>query len=98
MPMRRSRSALPGLQPGSPPEMPDDFEADVSVDDPEVMAERSTIPRGKYVDQSFRDPSNDKAEHFIKCEICGGWIDMRDMGSVMDHAGPLPHPEEDKPQ
>jgi len=28
----------------------------------------------------------------------GGWIDMRDLGAVLDHEGPLPHPVEDRAQ
>ncbi len=36
----------------------------------------------------------DEAEHFIQCghEACGAWIDCRNLGSVFDHEGPLPHP------
>ncbi|MCA1458107.1 hypothetical protein I6F35_33780 [Bradyrhizobium sp. BRP22] len=56
------------------------------------------IPRGKYVVERVGGPPKDEAENFIKCEFCGGWIDCRDLASVMDHAGPLPHPVEDKPQ
>jgi hypothetical protein len=29
---------------------------------------------------------------------CGGWIDCRDLGHVLDHEGPLPHPAQDRPQ
>jgi hypothetical protein len=78
--------------------MPDDFKPDVTVEEPEVMAERSTIPRGKYLAEQVSDPPKDEAEHFRKCELCGGWIDFRDFGSALDHEGPLPHPVEDEPQ
>ena len=27
----------------------------------------------------------DEREHFIKCPVCGRWIDMRDLGEVLDH-------------
>jgi hypothetical protein len=27
--------------------------------------------------------------------MCGGFFDMRDPGTVLDHEGPLPHPETD---
>jgi hypothetical protein len=55
------------------------------------------VPRGKYIGR--RDgPEVDESEHFIKCGVCGGWIDCRDLGSVFDHEGPLPHPIEDNPQ
>ena len=29
----------------------------------------------------------DEAEHFFRCEACRGWIDMRDLGAVLDHEG-----------
>jgi hypothetical protein len=56
------------------------------------------IPRGKYLGQSVDGPPADEAEHFIKPPACGGWIDRRDLGSVLDHEGPLPHPAGDRPQ
>jgi hypothetical protein len=43
-------------------------------------------------------PPLTEAEHFWKCEACGGWFDMRDLGAVLDHEGPLPHPVEDQAQ
>lgn len=56
------------------------------------------IPRGKYKGERLGGPPKDEAEHFIKCEACGGWIDCRDLGSVFAHEGPLPHPARDAPQ
>ena len=57
------------------------------------------IPRGKYkgrpVDGRGQD---DPAQHLIDCPLCGGKIDCSDLGSVADHAGPLPHPADDQPQ
>ena len=50
------------------------------------------IPRGKYIGEAV-DPPTDEAEHFIKCEACGAWIDCRDLGMVFDHEGRLPHPD-----
>jgi hypothetical protein len=29
--------------------------------------------------------------HFIQCPACGAWIDMRDLGLALQHAGKLPH-------
>ena len=52
----------------------------------------SDIPRGKYIGEAV-DPPKDEAEHFIKCEACGAWIDCRDLGMVFDHEGRLPHPD-----
>ncbi|MCK1622410.1 hypothetical protein IVA98_03955 [Bradyrhizobium sp. 160] len=27
----------------------------------------------------------DEREHFIRCTICDEWLDMRDLGEVLDH-------------
>jgi hypothetical protein len=27
-----------------------------------------------------------------RCELCGTWIKYRDLGKVLAHEGPLPHP------
>ena len=56
------------------------------------------IPRGKYIDQRVGVPPRDEAEHFIRCQACGGWIDCRDLVKVLEHECPLPHPVEDQPQ
>jgi hypothetical protein len=39
-----------------------------------------------------------EAEHFWKCKSCGGYFDMRDLGAVLEHEEPLPHPVEDQVQ
>jgi hypothetical protein len=26
-----------------------------------------------------------EAEHFYRCEVCGAWVDCRDLGMVLDH-------------
>jgi hypothetical protein len=54
------------------------------------------IPRGKYIGMSVGGPPADEAGHFAKCPLCGGWFDMRDLGQLLDHAGP--HPAQDQPQ
>jgi len=56
------------------------------------------IPRGKFLGQRQGKPSDDEAVHFIRCGMCNGWIDCRDLGQVFDHEGPLPHPEQDQDQ
>jgi hypothetical protein len=56
------------------------------------------IPRGKFIAKREGKLPVRIGEHFIRCEACGGWIDCRDLGSVFDHEGPLPHPATDKPQ
>jgi hypothetical protein len=39
-----------------------------------------------------------EAEHCWKCKFCGGYFDMRDLGAVLEHEEPLPHPVEDQVQ
>lgn len=51
----------------------------------------SDVPRGKYIGRSVESVASE-AEHFMRCESCGGWMDCRGLGSVFDHEGPLPHP------
>jgi hypothetical protein len=53
-----------------------------------------TIPRGRCIGVPVVEPK-DESEHFYVCDECGAWVDMRDLGMVLDHEGPLPHP--DKP-
>jgi len=33
----------------------------------------------------------------MQCPGYGAWIDMRDFGMALDHAGPPPRPARDKP-
>jgi hypothetical protein len=40
----------------------------------------------------------EKAEHFVRCPLCGGYFDLCNAGQVSDHLGPLPHPAEARPQ
>jgi hypothetical protein len=57
-----------------------------------------TIPRGTITGKRTGGPPLSEAEHFHKCEACGGWFDMRDLGAVLDHEEPLPHPAQDQAQ
>jgi hypothetical protein len=50
------------------------------------------IPRGKYLGKASERSAEGEAEHFIGCLACGGWMDCRDLGHVLEHEGPLPHP------
>ena len=56
------------------------------------------IPRGTVSGKRVGVQPIDEAEHFFKCEACGGWFDMRDLGAVLDHEEPLPHPVENQAQ
>jgi hypothetical protein len=63
--------------------------------------QRRSIDRGDHDDQDCAHDADDptsEAEHFWKCEACGGWFDMRDLGAVLDHEKPLPHPASDQAQ
>ena len=61
------------------------------------MAERNAtiieFPRGKYIGHRVCDLA--KEEHYYRCPACGAWLDCRDLGQVLDHEGPAPHPAED---
>jgi hypothetical protein len=56
------------------------------------------FPRGTIFGRRVGDPQKDESDHFIRCPACGGWIDCRDLGHVLDHEGPLPHPAQDQLQ
>jgi hypothetical protein len=57
-----------------------------------------TIPRGTIMGERTGGPPLSEAEHFHKCAACGGRFDMRDLGAVLDHEEPLPHPAQDQAQ
>ena len=33
----------------------------------------------------------------FRCELCGAWIEYRDLDKVLAHEGPLPHVDQDRP-
>jgi hypothetical protein len=37
-----------------------------------------------------------RANDGYRCELCGAWIEYRDLGKVLAHEGPLPHRSEDR--
>jgi hypothetical protein len=39
-----------------------------------------------------------EADCIIRCPACGGYFDISDLAQLMEHAGPLPHPAQDKAQ
>jgi len=63
-----------------------------------IPAHQATIPRGKYLGRDADLVIENDADHFIRCPACHGWIDCRDLSSVFDHEGPLPHPAWDQAQ
>lgn len=56
------------------------------------------IRRGEHIGTRVGGEPKHESEHFMQCEACGGYFDMRDLGQVFEHEGPLPHPPGDKPQ
>jgi hypothetical protein len=34
----------------------------------------------------------DAADNYRRCHACGDWVEFSDLGSVLDHARPLPYP------
>jgi hypothetical protein len=56
------------------------------------------LTRGKIFGGPIDDDWDDETKHFLKCPQCGGMIDCRDLGVVLAHEGPLPHPAEDRLQ
>ena len=62
------------------------------------MPERRPLRRGEIIGQRVDREDATEADHFLRCPDCGGWIDIRDLGAVLDHAGALPHPLQDKEQ
>jgi hypothetical protein len=62
------------------------------------IASMTGITRGTVIGKRDGVQPTDEAEHFFKFEMCGGWLDMRDPGAVLDHEEPLPHPASDPVQ
>lgn len=54
------------------------------------------IRRGEVIGARQGVPASE-SEHYMKCNVCGGHFDMRDLGNVFEHEGPLPHPAQDMP-
>jgi hypothetical protein len=51
--------------------------------------------------QALRSPLQrcmSPAEHFKRCPLCGGYVDMRDRVWLEEHQQPLPHPACDRAQ
>jgi hypothetical protein len=43
-------------------------------------------------------PRLSEAEHFRKCPLCGGYVDLRDRAWIDEHQQPLPHLAQDGAQ
>jgi hypothetical protein len=40
--------------------------------------------RHTHIERPIGEPAMDEAEYFIRCPICGGWIDCRDLDQVFE--------------
>ena len=56
------------------------------------------FPRGTFMGKQVTGPRLSEAEHFRKCPLCGGHVDMRDRAWIGEHRQPLPHPACDRAQ
>ena len=56
------------------------------------------LRRGEIMGEVVSPKPASEADCFIRCPACVGWIDIRDLGQIMEPAGPLPHPVQDQPQ
>jgi hypothetical protein len=63
-----------------------------------IMSLEEPRPRGSVLGERTDSRRVPEAEYFFRCVACGGWIDMRDLGWIEDHEGPLPHPAQDQTQ
>ncbi|RAI44690.1 hypothetical protein [Rhodoplanes roseus] len=62
------------------------------------MTDQPRIRRGRFRGEPVGGAPAGEADHLVRCPACGGWIDCRDLGWVLDHVGPLPHPASDREQ
>jgi hypothetical protein len=60
-----------------------------------IMPMDEPRPRGTVI---IGGPPLSEAEHFKRCPLCSGYVDMRDRVWLEDHQQPLPHPACDRAQ
>jgi hypothetical protein len=58
--------------------------ANINIDEPR--------PRGTIICRQVSGPLLSEAEHFRKCPLCGGYIDMRDWAWIDEHQQPRAAP------
>jgi hypothetical protein len=59
---------------------------------------RRNIRRGEIIGERVGGEPKSEAEYYIRCPACGAYVDMRDLGRVLEHEGPLPHPGQHRTQ
>jgi hypothetical protein len=50
----------------------------------------SQFPR--FVARRVGGEPADEIEHLWQCPTCDAWVDMRELGAMIEHGEPLPHP------
>jgi len=63
-----------------------------------IMPIEEPRPPGTVIGRQISGPPLIEAEHFKRCSLCGGCVDLRDRVWLDDHQGPLPHPACDRVQ
>jgi hypothetical protein len=63
-----------------------------------IMPIEEPRPPGTVIGRQISGPPLIEAEHFKRCSLCGGCVDLRDRVWFDDHQGPLPHPACDRAQ
>jgi hypothetical protein len=63
-----------------------------------IMTIDEPRPRGTCMGKQVTGPRLSEAEHFRKCPLCGGYVDMRDRARIDEQQQPLPHPACDRAQ
>jgi hypothetical protein len=48
------------------------------------MPERKPLRRGEIIGERVDRKVTDEAEHFERCPVCGGLVDMRDLAAVLE--------------
>jgi hypothetical protein len=57
-----------------------------------IASLEDSFPRGTVMGKQITGPLLREADHFKRCQFCGGHIDILDLAWVEDHEGPFPHP------
>jgi hypothetical protein len=63
-----------------------------------IMSLEEPRPRGTVLGDRTDRRRVGEAENFFRCNICGGYLDARDLVCIEDHEGPLPHSAQDQAQ
>jgi hypothetical protein len=60
-----------------------------------IMSLEEPRARGTVLGERAHRRRVSEAENVFRCNICGGYLDARDLAWIEDHEGPLPHPAQD---